>query len=236
MFGRLFKIKKNVMKNRITILIFLFSVVQIFSQEVCIIEDKALLDVNTLNKCEVEKGDRPKDITKDLIVSGKRYLKKRAYFNEVSHSPSHLKPNTLLKIKLNNKLDTRLLLMLRKQPIVEEVPFDSVEEIPLFVSCSESFLGKTECFNYEMEKHISKHFSYPEKALQKGIEGDLLVSFIIDVNGNIKDIKVSGTNDSKILINEVKRIVLLLPKFTPGKQNGVETNVLYSFPMSFTLD
>ncbi len=224
------------MKNKITILIFLFSAVQIFSQEVCITENKALIDVNTLNKCEIKEGDEPKNITKDLIVSSKRYLKKRVYFNEVNHLSNHLKANTVLKIKLNNKLDTRLLLMLRKQPIIEERSFNSVEEIPSFKSCADSFLNKTECFNYEMEKHIAKHFIYPEKALQKGIEGDLEVSFIIDVNGNIKDIKVSGTNNSKILINEAKRIVLLLPQFAPGKQNGVETNVLYSFPMSFTLN
>ncbi|MDB0614285.1 energy transducer TonB [Tenacibaculum dicentrarchi] len=87
-----------------------------------------------------------------------------------------------------------------------------------------------------MEKHIVANFEYPKEALKKGIEGDFEVSFVIDKNGKVKNIKVLGENDNIILKKEAMRIVLLLPKFTPAKQKGALVSVLYKFPMNFTLN
>jgi len=107
----------------------------------------------------------------------------------------------------------------------------------LFLSCKDASINKEACFNYEMEKHIIKHFIYPETALEREIEGDLEVSFIIDINGKVKDIHVKGQKkEHKVLKEEAKRIVSLLPDFLPGKHDGVKKEVEYSFPMSFKLD
>lgn len=226
------------MKNIIINLIVFFSVLQLFSQKVCVTEENTHIDVNTLdvNKCVIEKGISSNEDKKDVIVSNVRYFKKRVYFNKVNHLSSHLKANTVLKIKLDNKLDTRLLLALKEHSVAKKVSFDLVEEIPLFATCVNDSVNKTECFNYEMQKHITKHFVYPKKALQEGIEGDIDVSFVIDVNGDVKDVNVKGIDVNEVLKKEARRIVLLLPKFISGKQNGVKTNVQYSFPMSFILE
>ena len=216
------------MKNLLIILATFFSVLQMYSQEVCASKTEKLVDVNTINKCAVEKGEN--ENSKTIIVSSKRYLKKRIHLNKMVSLGSSLKTNAISNLETNNELKVSILL--------EEdrgVSFDTVETIPLFVSCEGNALDKTNCFNYEMQKHIVKHFVYPAKALERGIEGDLRVSFVIDISGEVGDVKISGANN-QLLKNEAKRIVMLLPKFIPGEEKGIKTKVSYSFPMSFTLE
>lgn len=222
------------MKNITIILLMCFSVFQIFSQKVCLSEDKVLIDVNTLNKCAVEKKQKKQKVD-DVIVSSKRYFKKRVYLEEATELASSLKERKISDIEVDNdfKIDLVLEALESKE---KEVSFDLVEEIPLFVSCVDSTMDKSHCFNYEIQKHISSTFQYPEKAIKQGIEGDITVSFIIDKKGEIKNIKASGDKYQEILNVEAKRIVSLLPVFKPGKQDGKELNVFYSFSMSFSLD
>ncbi len=222
------------MKNITIILLMCFSVFQIFSQKICLLEDKALIDVNTLNKCAVEKKQKKQKID-DVIVSSKRYFKKRVYLEEAAELASSLKEKTISDTKIVNdfKIDLVLDALESKE---KEVSFDLVEEIPLFASCIDSSMDKLQCFNTEIQKHINSTFQYPEKAIEQGIEGDITVSFIIDKKGEIKNIKASGDEYQEILNVEAKRIVSLLPLFKPGKQDGKELNVFYSFSMSFSLD
>jgi len=92
------------------------------------------------------------------------------------------------------------------------------------------------CFNDEMHKHIIANFNYPKRALNRGIEGKLDVSFIIDTSGQVKDVIVIGNKEHEILKKEARRIVSLLPKFVAGKHKGVNRKVFYSFPISFSLE
>ncbi len=226
------------MKNLIIILVTYFTVLQISSQEVCVSENKTLVDINTVNKCAVVKGENKnkKGNINDITISSKRYFKKRIYLNQTVYLASNLKINLIANIAIINDLDTPFLLVSRRELKVEEIPFDLVEEIPLFASCAEGIVDKAVCFNEEMQKHINTTFQYPEKAMERGIEGEIMVSFIIDKNGKVKNIVTKGNKDHEILKREAKRLVSLLPLFTPGKQNGIVLDVSYSFPMNFSLD
>ena len=224
------------MKKLTIIALFILCVQQLFSQEVCVPEEKTLIDVNVLeqNKCEISEN-KPKGRTyKDVQMSSKRYLKKRIYLNQTVYSASTLKSNAVVNIKAVNRLGDKLLPTLTKELEVEEVSFDVVEKIPLFKSCIESDLDKVGCFNYEMRKHIVNNFNYPEKALKNGIEGDLEVFFIIGTDGNINKVTVKGK--SNVLKQEAKRIVSLLPSFIPGEHKGGKVSVSYKFPINFTLN
>ncbi|WP_271405769.1 energy transducer TonB [Tenacibaculum soleae] len=220
------------MKKLAIIIVTFFWVQQMYSQETCELEDKVFIDVNAISKCEVETG---KKHTNTVVVSRRRYLKKRVYLNEAISLSGNLKTNNISAFKTDSKLDTQLLSVL-KSAANKSVSFDSVEKIPSFISCSNNVLDETACFNIEMQKHITSNFRYPEKAIQRGVQGDLKVSFIINEKGTVTNVKVTGASDSVLLKNEAKRIVLLLPKFLPGEEKGVKVKVLYSFPMSFTLE
>ncbi|WP_233896784.1 energy transducer TonB [Tenacibaculum piscium] len=228
------------MKNILIILITVFSITQIFSQKVCVAKKETVVDVHALalNKCKIHKAVKT---TKKITSPTKRYLKKRVYLNKVVHLASNLEKNSLATIKTSNKIDTDLLLVLKEASVKEYIAFDVVENIPLFASCNQSSLDRMECFNNQMEKHIIDNFEYPREALKKGVEANLEVRFVIDKHGKVNNIKIKSDNkeDNKnndILKKEAMRIVLLLPKFTPGKQKGVTVPVLYKFPMNFTLN
>lgn len=224
------------MRNLTIIALFVFCVQQISSQEVCAPKEETFIDVNVLDskKCTISENKPQKKSSKDLLISSKRYLKKRVYLNKIVYSASSLESKDVLNITTVNRIDDELLAILLKKP--KEVSFDIVENIPLFTSCDKNDSDKVNCFNYEMQKHIINNFNYPKKALRRGIEGSLEVSFIIGVDGDVGKVVVKGANESDVLKEEAKRIVSLLPRFVPGEHKGRKISVSYKFPMNFTLD
>ncbi|MEO9891677.1 TonB family protein [Aurantibacter sp.] len=115
---------------------------------------------------------------------------------------------------------------------IDGVPFAVVEEVPVFPGC-ENAENTRECFQKMMQKHIGDNFKYPEEAQEKGIQGRVSIMFTISTDGSIQNVKMRGPD--KLLEEEAARIISLLPKMTPGKQNGKVVNVPLSIPISFAL-
>ncbi|MEK9787637.1 MAG: energy transducer TonB [Flavobacteriaceae bacterium] len=85
----------------------------------------------------------------------------------------------------------------------------------------------------QINKHVKKHFRYPEIAQEMGIQGRVLTTFIIDKDGTITNIQMRGPD--KNLEVEAKRIISLLPQMIPGKQRGRPVRVPFSIPITFRL-
>ena len=75
-----------------------------------------------------------------------------------------------------------------------------------------------------------------KQAEKKGIVGRVTVMFVINKEGEIENIVSRGPVNGKILEDEARRIVSLLPKMTPGKQKGKAVKVKYSQPLTFKLE
>ncbi|MGI6074465.1 MAG: energy transducer TonB [Fermentimonas sp.] len=87
----------------------------------------------------------------------------------------------------------------------------------------------------ELAKFIAHNIRYPKEALQQGIEGRILCSFIVGADGSISNIDVvSGINPS--LNDEAIRVLGLMPKWIPGENNGEKVNVKCILPIDFTID
>ncbi len=123
--------------------------------------------------------------------------------------------------------------------IPDEMPFAVIENIPVFPGCEGVPKNKQlECFNEQMNKHIKKYFTYPERAAENGSQGTVAVQFTIDKDGNVIDIMTRARGvkaDADLLEKEAKRIISKLPKFTPGKQRGKPVKVKYGLPITFKL-
>lgn len=117
-------------------------------------------------------------------------------------------------------------------PIDEEVIFINVEKKPIFPGC-ESASDKYVCFQEMMQKHIRKNFKYPEEAIDMNQQGKVYVQFTIQKDGSIGNLSMRGPY--KILETEAERIILKLPKMTPGKQRGTPVRVPFSIPINFVL-
>lgn len=106
------------------------------------------------------------------------------------------------------------------QPAKEEV-FVRVEEMPSFPGGSD-----------KMFAFIQKNKKYPQKGPDQDIEGRVFVSFIVKSDGSIENIEVkrslSPSHDAEAI-----RVIKMMPKWIPAKQNGRVVNCWYTLPVDF---
>ena len=116
----------------------------------------------------------------------------------------------------------------------DPIPFLLVEEKPKFMACEDVPKEKeAACFKEQLDKHVIRYFYYPKEAIDKGIEGRVIVSFQINPNGSVTIRDVRGTN--KLLEVAAKEIFEKLPTFIPGKQGGKLVPVTFNYPINFKL-
>ncbi len=115
-----------------------------------------------------------------------------------------------------------------KSPVIEpeeavENPIAVVEEMPEFPGGESARLK----FMYENTK-------YPVQAREIGISGTVYLSFVVEKDGSISNIKIlrgiGGGCDEEAI-----RMVNVMPKWKPGRQNGKEVRVLFNLPIVFRL-
>lgn len=115
-----------------------------------------------------------------------------------------------------------------------QVAFAIIEDVPVFPGCEGLSREETKnCFQKKMQEHVVKHFTYPQTALDMGLQGRVSVLFIIDSKGYITGIRSRGPD--KILEQEAERIVNKLPQMKPGMQRGKPVKVAYAIPIFFKL-
>jgi protein TonB len=109
--------------------------------------------------------------------------------------------------------------------VEEEKPqiFTYVEQMPDFPG------GQT-----ELMKYLQKNLRYPPAARENGIEGRVVLQFVVDEQGRISDIQTlrdigGGCAD------EATRVVKSMPPWKPGKQNGNPVKVYFKLPVTFKL-
>lgn len=109
---------------------------------------------------------------------------------------------------------------------VEEEPviFVAVEEKPQFNGGDAN----------EFSKWVARNLDYPEMARSNGVQGKVVLSFVIAKDGSITDVKVLRGVDSS-LDKEAVRVVSSSPRWTPGKQRDRAVPVSYTFPVLFQL-
>ena len=81
---------------------------------------------------------------------------------------------------------------------------------------------------------LQKNVKYPVEAQKKGVEGRVLVSFVVEKDGSLTEIKTVKSVDP-LLDEEAVRVVSAMPKWEPGKQKGKPVRVKYNVPISFKL-
>lgn len=86
----------------------------------------------------------------------------------------------------------------------------------------------------EMMKFIQSNIQYPPEEKQNKLEGLVIVSVVVTKEGNLKDYKVIQGNNQH-LNDEAIRVVMLMPKWIPGKNKGKEVNVQTTIPVRFRL-
>ncbi|WP_018108295.1 energy transducer TonB [Bacteroides propionicifaciens] len=86
----------------------------------------------------------------------------------------------------------------------------------------------------ELMKFLGKNIKYPTIAQENGIQGRVVVEFVVNRDGSIVDPKVVRGVDPS-LDKEAVRVIMSMPKWKPGKQGGKTVRVKYTVPVTFRL-
>lgn len=105
----------------------------------------------------------------------------------------------------------------------ENKVFDVVEQMP-------SFPGGTGA----LMKFLNENIHYPVVAQENGVQGRVVISFVVERDGHITDVQVARSVDPS-LDKEAQRVVKSMPKWIPGKQNGSAVRVKFNVPVAFRL-
>ena len=105
----------------------------------------------------------------------------------------------------------------------ETTVFDVVEVMPSFPG------GQGALFEW-----LSKNIKYPVVAEENGVQGRVIVTFVVERNGSITDVQVVKSVDPS-LDKEAVRVVKAMPHWIPGKQNGSAVRVKFTVPVTFRL-
>ena len=86
----------------------------------------------------------------------------------------------------------------------------------------------------ELMKWLGSHVQYPAIAQENGVQGRVIVAFVVEKDGSVTDVTVVRSVDPS-LDKEAARVVRQMPKWIPGKQNGAAVRVKYNVPVTFKL-
>lgn len=120
--------------------------------------------------------------------------------------------------------------------VEEYVPIDIVEEVvddtpPLrFVEKMPEFIGGMEA----LYAFLRENLVYPEVARNSGIQGTVLIEFVVERDGSISNVKTVVPLFPEC-DTEAIRVIKKLPKWKPGEQMGKPVRVFFNLPVRFTL-
>lgn len=109
--------------------------------------------------------------------------------------------------------------------VEEDAPFLKVEQMP-------SFRGGD--LN-DFRNWVSTRLRYPKIAEENGVQGKVILQFVVERDGTLSHIEVLSSPD-RSLSEEAVRVVESSPKWTPGKQRGSAVRVKYTLPVDFQLN
>ncbi|MFI5160895.1 MAG: energy transducer TonB [Sphingobacteriales bacterium] len=108
-------------------------------------------------------------------------------------------------------------------PDLNKITYTTVDQEPMFPG------GFGKLFDY-----FQKNLRYPDKALRDKIEGKVFLTFVVDRDGSLVDIKLLRGLTSETNV-EALRLMKECPKWIPGMQNGKPVRVQYNIPVTFKL-
>ena len=112
----------------------------------------------------------------------------------------------------------------KEEEIEEEEIFVTVEEMPTFQGG-----GLPEFRNW-----VQSHVKYPQIALENGIQGNVVIKFVVEKDGKLSNIQVLQSPD-KTLADAAVQVLQKSPKWKPGKQRNKPVRVTYTLPVSFKI-
>ncbi len=177
-------------------------------KEITFDEMKAI-DTNTISELKVLKGEKADELYGEKAKNGVIEVKLKD-----GSEPEYLKASG----------ESGKIIEIKAKDVDSDEVFFKVEEMPQFPGGDDA-----------LRTYISDNVKYPDDAVAEKIEGRVFVSFVVDKNGDVTDVKVLRGVHPR-LDEESLRVVREMPKWTPGTLKGKPVGVSYTIPVSFKLN
>ena len=112
----------------------------------------------------------------------------------------------------------------RKDTTTDDKIYEVCEQMPIFEGGDAALM-----------KYLTDSVKYPELAKKHGVQGRVVIGFIVEKDGSLTNVKVLRAVD-RALDAEALRVVMGMPKWIPGRQNEQRVRVKYNVPVSFRLE
>lgn len=126
-------------------------------------------------------------------------------------------------VDMDTEMEEFVPMDLDEEDIQEAEIFQVVESMPTFPG------GEL-----ELSRYLMRSIDYPVMARESGIQGRVYVTFVVEKDGSITDVRIrrgiGGGCDQEAL-----RVVKAMPRWTPGKQRGLPVRVQFNLPVRFVL-
>ena len=119
--------------------------------------------------------------------------------------------------------DNEKIIFTRDVPSVDTNVYENADVMPSYPGGSNGLM-----------QYIAKNLKYPLVCEENGIQGRVVVSFVVEKDGSVADVNVTKSVNPA-LDKEAKRLVNSMPKWSPGKIDGKPVRVKYSIPITFRL-
>ena len=87
----------------------------------------------------------------------------------------------------------------------------------------------------ELMTYLGSNIQYPSKAKENHWEGSAVCQFVIEKDGSISNAEIIQSSEFQLLDIEAMRVILNMPNWTSGKQNGDSVRVKFALPITFKL-
>lgn len=187
----------------------------------------------TYERAEYDLGQRQdQEVMEEVIVNTKQ---------EVKPPPPKPPPQTTILNIVEDDVEVDM-------DIEIDAEADDKTEIDSYVPVvmEEEESGETEIFTVVEEspafpggdvariRFLQENIRYPQMARESGIQGTVYVTFVVEKNGAVTDVRVlrgiGGGCDEEAI-----RVIKAMPKWNPGKQRGKPVRVQFNMPIKFTL-
>ena len=105
--------------------------------------------------------------------------------------------------------------------------FNEVDQRPMFLNSADP--------SQFLEKWVYQYLKYPEKAVIEGVQGRVMVAFVIEKDGKVSDVRVVKSVSPELDAEAVK-VVSASPKWKPGRLAGEKVRTSMTIPVEFRLE
>ncbi|MBR6494374.1 MAG: TonB family protein, partial [Prevotella sp.] len=197
------------------------------SDEVVVNETAPLVEVDSENPLLVE--DEMNPIVEDkktplVVIDGQISTKNLDEIDaKTIEAISVLPAETAMKL-WGSKGENGAVMITMKKGDDDEKTFEIVEKMPEFPGGDKALL-----------EFLSKNIKYPVEAQKKGLQGRVVLGFVVEKDGSLSDVKTAKSVDP-LLDEEAMRVVKSMPKWLPGRQNGKSVRVKFNVTILFKLN